>query len=208
MKRKQLSTGVINFLIREARWLIDQGNYEEALTKLQKCLQNEMETKGRLLILKELGYCYLRLGWFKEAVEAFNQFLEINSFDSDARYFRASAYASLKWIEEAIKELRIILTTNSNDVLARHDLALCYRDKGWIKEALNEIKKANDSAKIYGNEEERRIVASSLRYLEDENKNANERDFAAFLALILLLRKMRLKMKRQPRAIYPNQRLY
>jgi tetratricopeptide (TPR) repeat protein len=109
-----------------------------------------------LFTLSELGYCYLRLGWFKEAVEVFDQYLKADPSDADARFFRADAYASLKWADEAIKELRIILASDPNDVLARHELALRYRDKGWMKESLNEMKKANSIAIIYGNAEEQK----------------------------------------------------
>jgi len=195
MEKKQELTGITKIIMEEARCLINQDNYEEVLTKLQSCLQDESKLNSGWFILNELGYCYLRLGWFKEAVEAFDQYLKDNPSDADARFFRASAYASLQWTDEAIKELRIILDSDSTDVLARHELALCYRDKGWIKEALIEMKKANDSAKIYGNPEEQRIVASSLMHLEDETDNENDRLNAALLIFIILLMKMKLKIK-------------
>ena len=179
----------------EANWLIDQGDYEGAIKELQKCLKNQTDPESRLFILKELGYCYLRLHWLKEAVEAFDQCLKGNPFDNDARFYRANAYASLKWTDEAIKELRIILALDPNDVLARHDLALCYRDKGWRKESLHEMKKANDKARIYGYADEQKIVASSLSHIEDETNNGDDRFIAGFLLFIVLLWKMKLKMK-------------
>jgi tetratricopeptide (TPR) repeat protein len=179
----------------EADWLMDQGDYEGAIKELQKCLKNQTDPESRLFILKDLGYCYSRLNWLKEAVESFDQYLKGNPFDNDARFFRASAYASLKWTDEAIKELRIILALDPNDVLAQHDLALCYRDKGWMKESLNAMKKANDSARIYGYKDEQKIVASSLSQLEDETNKGDGRFIVGFLILIILLLKMKLKMK-------------
>ena len=129
MPRKKDFT-IITLMNRGASWLIEQGDYEGAIKKLQKRLKNQTEPESRLFILKELGYCYLRLNWFKEALEAFDQYLKVYPFDTDARFYRANAYASLKWTDEAIKELRIILALAPNDVLAQHELALHYRDKG------------------------------------------------------------------------------
>jgi len=194
MSRKKDFT-IITLMNRGASWLIEQGDYEGAIKKLQKRLKNQTEPEPRLFILKELGYCYLRLNWFKEALETFDQYLKVYPSDTDARFYRANAYASLKWTDEAIKELRIILTLAPNDVLARHELALHYRDKGWRKESLNEMRKANDAARIYGNAEEQRIVAGSLSHLEDETNNEDDRFMASFLVLIILLLKMKLKMK-------------
>ena len=195
MSRKKDFTIIALMNSMEANWLMEQGDYEGAIKKLQKCLKNQTDPESRLFILKDLGYCYSRLNWLKEAVESFDQYLKGNPFDNDARFFRASAYASLKWTDEAIKELRIILALDPNDVLAQHDLALCYRDKGWRKESLNEMRKANDSARIYGNAEEQRIVASSLSHLEDETNKGDGRFIVGFLLFMVLLLKMKMKMK-------------
>jgi len=194
MPRKKDFT-IITLMNRGASWLIEQGDYEGAIKKLQQRLKNQTEPESRLFILKELGYCYLRLNWFKEALEAFDQYLKGNPFDNDARFYKANAYASLKWNDEAINELRIILALDPNDVLAQHDLALCYRDKGWGKEALHAMKKANDKARIYGYADEQKIVASSLSHLEDETNKGDNRFIAGFLLYIMLLLKMKRRMK-------------
>ena len=67
--------------------------------------------------------------------------------------------------------------------------------KGWRKESLIEMRKANDSARIYGNVEEKRIVATSLSHLEDETNNGDDRFIGGFLAYIMLLLKMKRRMK-------------
>ena len=121
MSRKKIFTLIALMNSMEANWLMDQGDYEGAIKKLQKCLKNQTDPESRLFILKDLGYCYLRLHWLKEAVAAFDQCIKDNPYDTDARVYRASAYAALKWIDEAIKELGIILALDPNDVLARHD---------------------------------------------------------------------------------------
>ena len=106
------------------------------MRKLQECLHLKPESEMRGSILDNLGYCFLKLGWFEEAAITFSENLRIFPSDNGGRFFLASAYASLKWIEEAVKELKIILEYDPTDVLARHDLALRYRDKGWLKESL------------------------------------------------------------------------
>jgi tetratricopeptide (TPR) repeat protein len=178
--------GIIDEFIKEAHQLVDQGYYEEAIVKLQKCLRwVDKQGKGAA-ILYDLGYCFLRQGWYEEAVKIYSQLLLINPLDNDARFFRASAYASLKWTDEAIKELKIILTSDPKDVLARHDLALCYRDKGWIRESLDEMRRANACAMLYGETDEKEIVGSSLSHLEDETENGDDDKRSNILLLLLL----------------------
>jgi len=179
---------IISVLIKEARHSMNHEHFEDAVLKLQRCLQLEEEPKSRAAILGDLGYCFLRLGWFEEAVKVYTQLLKANPADNDSRFYLASAYASLKWTNGAIEELRTILSTDLNDVLAHHDLWLCYRDLGWMKESLEEMKIANAKAMIYGNPEEKEVVKSSLSNLEEEMENGDEDGSQdSLLSLILLL---------------------
>lgn len=188
----------ISILIEEARHCMDEGYYEEAISKLQKCLSMDIELEDRLSVFDELGYCFLRLGWYEDAVKTYNQILEVNPSDNNSRFFRASAYASLKWTDEAIQELKIILVSDPTDVLARHDLALCYRSKGWKQESLEEMRTAKKYAETYGNPEEKEVVESSLKNLEEETENGDDDETKnALLRLILaLVIKRRLKVKK------------
>ncbi len=184
----------IYFLMNEARHSMNQGHFEDAVPKLQRCLRLENEPGGGTTILKDLGYCFLRLGWFEDATEVFLKLLKADPWDNDSRFYLASAYASLKWTGGAIKELRTILASNSNDVLAHHDLALCYRDLGWMKESLEEMKKANAKAMVYGNTEEKKVVGSSFAHLEQEIENGDEdrsREALLFLTLLFLISRRR-----------------
>jgi tetratricopeptide (TPR) repeat protein len=188
MDKSDKTHQIISVLIKEARHSMNHEHFEDAVLKLQQCLQLEDEPKGRLPILDDLGYCFLKLGWYEEAAKVYTQLLKANPADNDSRFYLASAYASLKWTNDAIKELRTILSTDLNDVLAHHDLGLCYRDLGWMKESLEEMKIANAKAMIYGNPEEKEVVKSSLSNLEEEMENGDEdgpQD--SFLSLILLL---------------------
>jgi tetratricopeptide (TPR) repeat protein len=190
---------IIKTLIEEAHHFIEQGYYEDAVSKLQKCLRMEIEFEDRLSVLDELGYCFMRLGWYEDAVKTYNQILEVNPTDNDTRFFRASAYASLKWIDEAIKELKIILASDTTDILARHDLALWYRSKGWMRESLEEMRTAKKYAETYGSSEEKEVVESSLEHLEEEIENGGDDETKnALLRLILaLMIKRRLKIKKR-----------
>jgi len=195
---------MIDILLEDAHNLMDQDYFEEAILKLQKVLRLETKPKKRAAILKELGYCYLRLGWYEQAVKGYKRLLEVYPHDADMRFFLASAYASLKWTDEAITELKIILRSDPTDVLARHDLGLCYRDKGWLRESLEEMRKANEYAAIFGNAEEKEIIKSSLGHIEEEIQDGDE-DGAkeTFLLLILLatvMKRSKVKIRKPPKA--------
>lgn len=187
IKANQIQSELITSLFNEARHLMEQGDYECAVKMLQKCLNLGPEPKMRALILNDLGYCRLRLGWFQEAAKVFTECLKIHSFDNDARFFLASAYASLKWTDEAITELKTILRSDSMDVLARHDLALCYRSKGWLRESFEEMKKANEHAATHGNAEEKEIIESSLGHIEEEIQDEDEDGTKEAIIVLILL---------------------
>jgi tetratricopeptide (TPR) repeat protein len=191
---------IISVLMKEARHSMDHEHFEDAVLKLQRCLQLEEEPKSRAAILRDLGYCFLRLGWFEDAVKIYKECLELLPSNNDDRFFLASAYASLKWANDAIEELRTILSTDPNDVLAHHDLGLCHRDLGWMDESLEEMKIACTKAMIYGNPEEKEVVISSLAHLEHEIENGDEdgsKDALLFLILLIVINKGRkLKLRK------------
>lgn len=193
---------MIEILLEDARNLMDQKYFEEATRKLQKCLRLGCDQSERSAILFNLGWCFLRLGWFEEGAKTFTQILEVDPLDNDARFFLASAYASLKWIDEAVTELKTILRSGPADVLARHDLALCFRNKGWLKESLEEMKKAHEYAVIWGNAEEKEIVKSSLGHIEEEIEDGDEDGTKeTFLLLILLatvMKRSKVKARKPP----------
>jgi tetratricopeptide (TPR) repeat protein len=185
---------IISILIKEARHSTDHEHFENPVIKLQWCLQSEDESESRAAILRELGYCFLRLGWFEDAVKVYKEYLKLLPVDNDGRFFLASAYASLKWTSDAIEELRTILSTDPNDVLGHHDLSLCYRDLGWMKESLEGMKIAHSKAMIYGNPEEKEVVKSTLVSLEQEIENEDEdgsKETLLFFILLLVINKGR-----------------
>jgi len=200
MEKSDKTHQIISVLMKEARHSMDHEHFEDAVLKLQRCLQLEDEPESRAAILHDLGYCFLKLGWFEEAVNAYTEYLKILPSDNDGRFFLASAYASLKWTGDAIEELRTILSTDLNDVLAHHDLGLCYRDLGWMKESLEEMKIANAKAMIYGNPEEKEVVKSSLVNLEQEIENGDEDGsngaLLFFILLISIIKRLKSKTRK------------
>jgi tetratricopeptide (TPR) repeat protein len=167
---------IIGTLMEESFNSIDQGCHEDAVHKLQTCLQLEDRVKNRATIFNKLGQCFLDLRLHEEALKAYAQFLEVYPSDNDGRFFLAHAYACLGWYDEAIVELKSILASDPSDFLARHGLALCYRDTGRLEEALREIRRANVYATNYGTPDEREIVKSSFAHIEHEIKNGIEYD--------------------------------
>ena len=133
MNKSNKTHQIISVLMKEARHSMHHEHFDDAVIKLQRCLQLEDEPESRATILNDLGYCFLKLDWFEEAVKIYKEYLRLLPSDNDGRFFLASAYASLKWTGDAIKELGTILSTDLNDILAHHDLGLSYRDLGWIK---------------------------------------------------------------------------
>ena len=201
MDKSDKTHQIISVLMKEARHSMAHEHFEDAVIKLQRCLQLDNEPGWRAAILDELGYSFLKLGWFEEAIKVHTQLLEANPSDNDSRFFLASAYASLKWTGESIEELRTILATDPNDVLGHHDLALCYRDMGWMKESLEEMKRANAYAKVYGNLEEKEIVSSSLAHLEHEIENGDDGGIKEALLFFVLLITI---IKRSSKTILPH----
>jgi len=186
MDKSDKTYRILSAVMKEARHSMDHEDFEEAVPKLQRCLQLEDEPEGRAAILDDLGYCSLRLGWFEEAVKIYSEYLTILPSNNDGRFYLASACASLGWKNDAIRELKAILTSDPDDVLARHGLALCYRNMGWMKESLEEMRKADACAAKYGSPDEKEIVESSLAHLEEEIDSGDD-DSTKIISFLILL---------------------
>jgi len=52
---------IISVLMKEARHSMHHEHFEEAVIKLQRCLQLEDESESRAAILSELGYCFFEI---------------------------------------------------------------------------------------------------------------------------------------------------
>ena len=83
---------IVSVLMKEARHSIDHEHFEDAVLKLQRCLQLEDQPESRAAILRELGYCFLRLGWFEEAIKVYTQLLKANPANNDSRFYKLSNY--------------------------------------------------------------------------------------------------------------------
>ena len=185
---------IMQELWRESCVLVDHEYFIEAIPKLQQCLEmlDEPEAKGRVMC--ELGYCLLMLNWHSEAVQIYSEYLKDFPFDTDARFFLASAYGSMKWTDESIKEVKIILDLDPTDALAYHELGLCYKDNGWYNEALEALNEAKETALEFGDQEEREIIEKTLSKLEAD---MGKREYDKLRVLFLLAVLMAMKKKKR-----------
>ena len=189
------SEKIIRALRRQASHLIDQGLFEEAISQLNRCLSLEDEPEARADIFCELGFCFLRMGWYEDGMRIFSQRLETSPFDNDARFYLANAYNSMGWINESIAEFKKILASDPTDVLSYHGLSLCYKDKGWLRESLEIMRAAKEQAAVHGNQDEKEIVEQSLANLEKEIEEGEEDKFKKGLLLAILLAALKKRKK-------------
>jgi len=92
MDKSDKTHQIISVLMKEARHSMDHEHFEDAVMKLQRCLQLEDEPERRAAILGKLGYCFLRLGWFEEAIKVYTKLLKANPADNDSRFYKLSNY--------------------------------------------------------------------------------------------------------------------
>jgi len=198
MKKDFKANGTNIELRVEASDLIDQGYYEDAVSKLTQCLSLEEDRNERAVIFCELGFCLIRMGCYEDAVRIFSQHLQADPFDNDARFYLASTYASMGWTDESTAELKKILASDPTDVLAYHALGLCYRDRGWLKDSLKVMRAAKEQAIIYGTVEEKEIVEESLSDLEEEIEEGEQDKLKRSFLLVILLAILEGRKKKIP----------
>jgi len=98
MDKSDKTHQIISVLMKEARHSMDHEHFEDAVIKLQRCLQLEDEPESRTNILNDLSYCFLKLGSFEEAVKIYTQLhndhfsLELNSV-----YPRPRVHKNCRW---------------------------------------------------------------------------------------------------------------
>ena len=87
MKKDSEADGTNGELSMEASHLIDQGYYEDAISKLNQCFSLEEDPGGMADLLSDLGFCFLGMGWHEDAVKIFSQYLKFSPFDNDIRFY-------------------------------------------------------------------------------------------------------------------------
>ena len=61
MDKSDTTHQIISVLMKEARHSMDHEDFQDAVIKLQRCLQLEDESESRAAILSELGYCFFEI---------------------------------------------------------------------------------------------------------------------------------------------------
>lgn len=87
-----------------------------------------------------LGYAKLVDGSFKEAINIFNQTLQINPESSEAYLGLGIAYRQIDDLDKALEATKKALEFNPDYFKAYYNLALIYEQQGQIREAIKAYK--------------------------------------------------------------------
>ena len=150
-----------------------RGNRVDAINKWNSYLNKYPNSTA---IWFRVGYNYLRLFRYEEAIEAFNESLRINSIKDPATYINiASCYSAMKMYKEAIENYLIAFDLNPNWIMIdnlNHEFGFTYVAAGKIESATKVFEKM-----IAGNEEQKAQGYRSMALLHmcrGEHNNAIE----------------------------------
>ena len=123
----------------KALYFIDKNEYERALPYL------EIAVKTDELLLKAwahfgIGFCYGKLGNYRDAIEAFKQAIRIDPDYANARYNLGVSYSGLDLYRDAIEAFKQAIRIDPDFADAHHGLGQAYLIIGDKNSALNEYK--------------------------------------------------------------------
>jgi len=123
----------------KALYFIDKREYEKALPYL------EIAVKTDELLLKAwahfgIGFCYGKLGNYKDAIEAFKQAIRIDPDYVNARYNLGVSYSGLGLYRDAIEAFKQAIRIDPDYADVHHGLGQAYLIIGDKNSALNEYK--------------------------------------------------------------------
>ena len=81
-------------------------------------------------------------GRHQQAIDEYQQALELDATFTDALHGLARAYQDLNRLDEAIEAAKRISALDPNDILAHTSLSILYQKKGMVPEAEEEGNKA------------------------------------------------------------------
>ncbi len=123
-----------------AQLYIDQGNYQDAITTLQRIAPADMDPSALVM----LGQAYLQTRDYDKAVDAYNQALEQDPENQELRQYYAEALLEAGKSNEARTEFQKILRTDPNDGAAWLRLGHIDRVEGKFDEGREELAKAQN----------------------------------------------------------------
>jgi len=138
----------------KALYFIDKEEYEKALPCLEIVIKTNISSLKALAYF-QIGYCYSKLGFYKDAIEAFKQAIRIDPDDADARYNLGVAYSGLGLYREAIEAYKQAIRIDPDNTNAHDNLGVAYVQLGFYKDAIEAFKQAiridPDNTNAHGN---------------------------------------------------------
>jgi len=127
----------------KALYFIDKEEYEKALPYLEIVIKTDISLlKARAYI--QIGCCYDKLGFYKDAIEAFKQAIRIDPDDAIAHYNLGVAYSQLGFYKDAVEAFKQAIRIDPDYAKAHYNLGCAYFLIGDRNLALNEYKILKD----------------------------------------------------------------
>ena len=125
--------------INKAYYFIDKEEYEKALPYLERAIKTDISLlKARAYF--QIGFCYSKLGFYKDAVEAFKQAIRIAPDSANAHCNLGYAYDKLGFYKDAIEAYKQAIRIDPDYANAHGNLGRVYFLIGDRNSALNEYK--------------------------------------------------------------------
>jgi tetratricopeptide (TPR) repeat protein len=118
--------------------LQNQVKYSESIEYLDKFLQFDSSSA---LVYRYRGIANMQTGNIESALNDFDNYFSVDSFDLDLTYNKGICYKALKKYDEAIVQFDTILNHMANDNETRFQKAECLLFKGEIDSSLSNINK-------------------------------------------------------------------
>lgn len=129
-------------LVNRGNFLLDRGEYEEAITFYEKALSINSQN---VVALTNKGTALDQLGKYEEAVKCFDKVLEINPKDEEALNNKGSSLIKLNRYEEAVKYFDKVLAINPYNFVTHYNKGIALGKLGKYEEA---IKSYDETIKI------------------------------------------------------------
>lgn len=114
-----------------------QGEYEKAITYLNRTFDNKMDDKDKAVILEKLGYCYRELNRFDDALVNLKKAIELSPNLYYAHFSLGFLFDKLEQYEKAIPEFLEALKGDFNNKATNCMLSRAY----YITEQFDESEK-------------------------------------------------------------------
>jgi len=116
-----------------------QENWLAALTCFQKALEKNPQDAD---VWSQLGYCYFKLGYHQDAIEAYKQTIRIKPDDAEAHYNLGIIYGKLGRWQDAIESYKRAIRIKPDFAETHYNLGLNYGKLGRYQDEIESYKQA------------------------------------------------------------------